>query len=186
MSVWSRSICCETGTRVLAVPFDRVPEGHRSAYAVCARRGWKPFEIEYYRIPLRERLPAIRIPLRRDDSDVALDLQTLIDECYESGRYGDDIDYREEPEPASWRRRCQVGGGPAPRARAEVRRRRSPLPKRSYQSRESRPLALSIRRLIEKRAVPGPCQYASSSKSGAVTGFSLAAKGAISTVTLTV
>jgi hypothetical protein len=89
-----------TGTHVLAVPLDRVPEGQRSAYAVCARRGWKPFEIEYYPIPLRERLPAIRIPLRRTDSDVALDLQALIDECYASGRYGDDIDYRADPEPA--------------------------------------------------------------------------------------
>ncbi|MGZ3488034.1 MAG: DUF4058 family protein [Isosphaeraceae bacterium] len=87
------------GTRVLSVPFDRIPEGHRSAYAVCARRGWKPFEIEYYRIPLRERLPAIPIPLRRDDRDVALDLQSLIDQCYEFGRYSDDIDYREEPDP---------------------------------------------------------------------------------------
>jgi hypothetical protein len=86
------------GTRVLSVPLDRIPEGHRSAYAACARRGWKPFEIEYYRIPLRERLPAIAIPLRRDDRDVALDLQSLVDQCYESGRYGDDIDYREEPD----------------------------------------------------------------------------------------
>jgi len=87
------------GTRVLSVPFDRIPEGHRSAYAACARRGWKPFEIEYFRIPLRERLPAIPVPLRRDDRDVALDLQSLIDQCYESGRYGDDIDYREGPDP---------------------------------------------------------------------------------------
>src|SRR5208337_610478 len=53
------------GTRVLSDPLDRIPEGHRSAYAVCARRGWKPFEIEYYRLPLRDRLPAIPIPLRR-------------------------------------------------------------------------------------------------------------------------
>ena len=87
------------GTRVLSVPLDRIPEGHRTAYAACVRRGWKTFEIEYYRIPLRERLPAITIPLRRDDRDVALDLQSLIDQCYDSGRYGDDIDYREEPEP---------------------------------------------------------------------------------------
>jgi hypothetical protein len=87
------------GSRVLSVPFERIPEGHRSAYAASARRGWKAFEIEYYKIPLRERLPAISMPLRRDDRDVALDLQLLIDQCYESGRYGDDIDYREEPEP---------------------------------------------------------------------------------------
>jgi hypothetical protein len=88
-----------TGARVLSCPFDRIPEGHRTPYAACARRGWKPLEIEYYRIPLRERLPAIRIPLRRDDRDVALDLQAVLDRCYEEGRYGNDIDYREEPEP---------------------------------------------------------------------------------------
>jgi len=87
------------GKRVLSVPFDRIPEGHRTPYAACARRGWKVFEVEFYRIPLRERLPAIRIPLRQNDTDVALDLQALIDQSYEDGRYGDDIDYREEPEP---------------------------------------------------------------------------------------
>jgi hypothetical protein len=88
-----------TGARVLACPFERIPEGHRTLYAACARRGWKPFEIEYYRIPLRERLPAIRIPLRQHDRDVALDLQVLLDRCYEEARLGGDIDYREAPEP---------------------------------------------------------------------------------------
>jgi hypothetical protein len=87
------------GTRVLAVPLDRIPTGHRTPYAACARRGWKPLQIEYYRIPLHERLPAIAIPLRQDDRDAVLDLQALIDECYGSGRYGDDIDYNEDPEP---------------------------------------------------------------------------------------
>ncbi len=87
------------GTRVLAVPLDRIPEGKRTPYAVCSRRGWKAFEIAFFPIPLRERLPVIPIPLRQQDSDVVLDLQGLIDECYESGRYDDDIDYREEPEP---------------------------------------------------------------------------------------
>ena len=51
-----------TGSRVLSVPFDRLPEGHRTPYAACVRRGWKPFEVEFYRIPLRERLPAIAHP----------------------------------------------------------------------------------------------------------------------------
>jgi hypothetical protein len=88
-----------SGARVLSYSTDRIPEGHRTPYAACVRRGWKPSEIEYYRIPLRERLPAIRIPLRREDRDVALDLQAVLDRCYEEGRYGDDIDYREDPEP---------------------------------------------------------------------------------------
>jgi hypothetical protein len=44
-------------------------------------------------------LPAIRIPRRQTDTDIALDLQALIDQAYEDGRYGDDIDYREDAEP---------------------------------------------------------------------------------------
>jgi hypothetical protein len=87
------------GRRVLAAPFELIPEGHRTPYAACVRRGWKPLEIEFYRIPIRERLPALRIPLRQADHDVALDLQALIDRCYEEARYDDDIDYREEAEP---------------------------------------------------------------------------------------
>ncbi len=86
------------GRRVMCAPFERIPEGHRTPYAVCVRRGWTPLEFEYYRLPLRERLPAFRIPLRETDPDVPLDLQAVVDQCYESALY-DDIDYREEPDP---------------------------------------------------------------------------------------
>lgn len=88
-----------TGTRVMVAPFERIPDGHRTPYAACVRRGWKSAEIEYYRIPLTERLPAISIPLRQSDPDAVLDLQSLIDRCYEEARYEDDIDDREEPDP---------------------------------------------------------------------------------------
>ena len=87
------------GGRVLSLSPDQIPESHRTPYAACARRGWLPFQIEFYQIPLRERLPAIAIPLRCDDCDVALDLQAILDQCYEAGRYGEDIDYRDEPVP---------------------------------------------------------------------------------------
>lgn len=50
-------------------------------------------------MPLRQRLPAIRVPLRRGEPDVALDLQTLIDQAYERGRYGSTIRYDKEPAP---------------------------------------------------------------------------------------
>jgi hypothetical protein len=50
-------------------------------------------------LPLRERLPAIPIPLRQSDRPVPLDLQALLDQCYRNGRY-DDIDYAEAPIPA--------------------------------------------------------------------------------------
>ncbi len=88
-----------TGSHVLMVPINRIPEGHATPYAVCIRRAWKPFEFEYDRLPLRERLPAIPIPLRPEDSYVPLDLQAILDDCCEEGRYPDDIDYRNEPDP---------------------------------------------------------------------------------------
>lgn len=44
-------------------------------------------ERQVYYCPLRERLPAFAIPLRDTDAPVPLDLQPLIDRCYETGRY---------------------------------------------------------------------------------------------------
>ena len=49
-------------------------------------------------MPLRERLPAVRIPLRQSDDDVPLELQPLIERAYDYGAY-DDIDYHRDPEP---------------------------------------------------------------------------------------
>jgi hypothetical protein len=88
-----------TGKRVMSAPFELIPDGHRTPYAACVRRGWKSLRIEYYRLPLRERLPAIALPLRQSDRDIPLDLQAVLEECCEEGRYIDDIDYREEPDP---------------------------------------------------------------------------------------
>jgi hypothetical protein len=88
-----------TGSHVLMVAFNRIPSGQSTPYAACIRRAWKPLDLEYYRFPLRERLPAIAIPLRRDDPFVPLDLQAMLDECWEEARYADDIDYREDPAP---------------------------------------------------------------------------------------
>jgi hypothetical protein len=87
------------GSRWLEAAFETVSDEPRTPYAACVLRGWKPLELEYYRLPLRERLPAIAVPLRETDHDVTLDLQTLIDRCYDEARYDDDIDYREDPDP---------------------------------------------------------------------------------------
>lgn len=58
-----------------------------ACYAVCVFRAARPGEEEVYPIRLRERLPVIRVPLRPADADVVLDLQPLIDQCHERGRY---------------------------------------------------------------------------------------------------
>ena len=43
-------------------------------------------------------MPQVRIPLRQADADVPLDLQTIVDQAYQNGRY-DDIDYKERLDP---------------------------------------------------------------------------------------
>jgi hypothetical protein len=50
-------------------------------------------------MPLRERLQAIRIPLRPSDSDVPLALQDLVDQAYRHGRYETELDYQQPAEP---------------------------------------------------------------------------------------
>jgi hypothetical protein len=59
---------------------------------------WDDRRIDLYPMPLREPLPVVSIPLRREDAPVPLDLQELIDQVYTAGRY-DDIDYALPPTP---------------------------------------------------------------------------------------
>lgn len=65
---------------------------------VCIFRGYHPTKMELYGFSVRERLRPIRVPLRRNDKDIVLDLQAVVDEAYDKGRY-DDIDYTLPPIP---------------------------------------------------------------------------------------
>lgn len=86
------------GRRVTAIPEARVPRRCRTPYRVCVKRGWERAAFELYPVTLRAPLPSIRIPLRRKDDDVRLELQPLIDACYRNAVY-DDIDYQRPPKP---------------------------------------------------------------------------------------
>jgi hypothetical protein len=88
-----------TGRRLLAGSPYSIPDPQRTAYVACGRRGWEPFRLEVYRMSIRERLVAIRIPLRQTDPDVPLDLQTLVDQAYLHGRYELGFNYRQPPDP---------------------------------------------------------------------------------------
>jgi hypothetical protein len=88
------------GQWVLSVDPRRIRRPYRTPYRVVVRRGWKPLRAEVYAVPLRERLPAIAVPLRETDADVPLDLQALLERCYDNGGYANDLDYETEPEPA--------------------------------------------------------------------------------------
>jgi hypothetical protein len=46
---------------------------------------------------LREPLPVIRIPLRKGERDVLIDLQPLVDRVHQAGRY-DMLDYLRLPD----------------------------------------------------------------------------------------
>jgi hypothetical protein len=69
------------------------------SHVVAVTRAGLHWRHEFYACPLRERLPVIRIPLRPNEPDAALDLQALVDPSYERGRYGRKIDYSKPPEP---------------------------------------------------------------------------------------
>ena len=86
------------GQRVMLLPPRRIPRSHRTTYQVCVLRGWVGNKVEVYQAPLQCRLPTIQVPLRETDTDVSLDLQALVNLCYENGRY-DDLDYQSPPVP---------------------------------------------------------------------------------------
>ncbi len=86
------------GERVLALPRYEIPVQHRSDYLACISPGWKRSRRELYPLPLRQRLPILPIPLRKQESPVSLDLQALVDQAYTTGRY-DRLDYGADLEP---------------------------------------------------------------------------------------
>jgi hypothetical protein len=87
------------GQWMMTVPRARIPAARRAQYGACVRRGWDPWRLEYYPLPLRQKLPCVPVPLRRRDQDIPLNLQALVDQCYANGRY-DSIDYKVDLQPA--------------------------------------------------------------------------------------
>lgn len=78
------------GEATVDVPEDWIASanaaGRRIDYVICTRRYVNSGQREVYPVSLREKLPTVRIPLRKTDPDVALDLQSLIDRCFAVGR----------------------------------------------------------------------------------------------------
>lgn len=87
------------GTSVLYAPADERERRDPADYYVCAVRGWRQGQAEVYPIRLRDRLPTIRIPLRRKEADATLDLQPLVEQVYQKGAYHRTIHYDRNPQP---------------------------------------------------------------------------------------
>ena len=82
------------GPHVLAVPELAARERTTYDYLTCVNRaeGLRD-RYELYPTHLRDRLPRIRIPLADDDPDVALDVQAVVAQTYDAGRYANVINY---------------------------------------------------------------------------------------------
>jgi hypothetical protein len=75
---------------------DPLPDG--DYYAFVCRRERRP-KAQVYAWTMRDRLPAIPVPLSEDDPDVELDLQQVFTTTYDRAAYEDSIDYRAELSP---------------------------------------------------------------------------------------
>jgi hypothetical protein len=84
------------GAYVLAAPLEDLHREQRTPYLICVYRDAEPDQYEVYRAPLQEPLPNIPVPLRYRERDAVLQLQPLIDQCYQDGRYHR-LDYSGQP-----------------------------------------------------------------------------------------
>lgn len=88
------------GPHVLCVPEYRARDRGYYDYLVCVNRCVDDrSRYELYPRTLAQRLPRIRIPLAEGDPDVVLDVQAVLEQTYEAGRYADRLDYAKSCEP---------------------------------------------------------------------------------------
>jgi hypothetical protein len=87
------------GVHTLAFPLAHVKPQGRTSYMACVRRAKRRDKAEVYPMPLWNKLPAVKIPLRPDDADVLLDVQALVDQCYRNGAYEGTINYAGDADP---------------------------------------------------------------------------------------
>ena len=112
------------GTHTTAVPRARAEaEAGPFDYHVCVRRFANLGRYFVYPIRLEQRLPEIAIPLLPGDPDVAIDLQAVLDRCYDFGPYRRISPYRDanpvpplRPEQQEWASRLLRDKGLLPDA----------------------------------------------------------------------
>ena len=70
------------------MPIEGLSDCH---YCVLVSRSYQRPHVELWPLGLRESLPVIPIPLKREDPDASLDLQKLLHDQYDAASYGDYI-----------------------------------------------------------------------------------------------
>ena len=86
------------GEHLIGVEEDEIPAKSRAAFYACI---WRVAgsQWELYPLPLRHRLPDVRVPLRCEDKDAVLPLQAMIDKAYERGSYDRILRHQRPPSP---------------------------------------------------------------------------------------
>lgn len=88
-----------SGQHTVSLPLRSIPKDRRTGLSVCIRRADNPGFAHVYDIPLNRPLPTVAIPLRPTDQEIKLDLQALLTQAYDRGRYAATIDYSQDPDP---------------------------------------------------------------------------------------
>lgn len=89
------------GEYTLAPPRHKVVErfGERWHYLLSISRADDPHNFWLYPLTIRDRLPVIPVPLAIGDGFVPLDVQAVVNQCYEDGVYEATLNYSEPPPP---------------------------------------------------------------------------------------
>jgi hypothetical protein len=92
------------GQHTVAAPLTALEaEGVAWDYLACLHRAGQQRELEdeyeVWFIGVRQPLPRVRVPLDAGTPDVLLDLQAVLDRCYDEANYGGELDYAMEPIP---------------------------------------------------------------------------------------
>jgi len=85
------------GLPIFPESFVKLPPLDEAHYFINTKRAGTTMRREIYRPLLHEPLPVIRIPLRKGEKDVFIDLQALVNQVHEVGRYHT-LDYSRLPD----------------------------------------------------------------------------------------
>lgn len=86
------------GEDVLILPFFLIPPQLLTPYYACVHHAGNRKPIGVYSLGFRKPLASIDVPLRLHDPDVPLQLQALINQCWDAGGF-DDVDYTQPADP---------------------------------------------------------------------------------------
>lgn len=75
------------GTPTVAAQAEECDPAAATLYTICVFRAARPACHEVYHWSLIEAIPAFAVPLRETDPDAPLNLQPLLNRCYEMGYY---------------------------------------------------------------------------------------------------